>query len=114
MTRSEGQRQSQKQERRLASAMGGRTVGGSGNSWSHKGDIDGGEFLVEAKWTGKNSYSVTANVWRKIETEAARSAKVPVLAVRLDPSDLDLIVVSEADYLSLVAERDSLRAGGTP
>ena len=57
--------------------------------------------MTEAKWTGKNSFSVTAAVWRKIETEAVRSGKTQVLAVRLEPSDLDLVVLSEDDFLAL-------------
>ena len=57
--------------------------------------------MTKAKWTGKNSFSVTAAVWRKIETEAVRSGKTPVLAVRMEPSDLDLVVLSEDDFLAL-------------
>ena len=109
MAKSEGQRQSQRQEKRIAQVTGGRTVGGSGNSWSHKGDVVGDDMLVEAKWTGKNSFSVTAAVWRKIETEAVRSGKIPVLAVRIEPSDLDLVVLSEDDFMALYEEREQLR-----
>lgn len=107
--KSDGQRNSQKQERRLADRTGGRTVGGSGNSWSHKGDVIAGDLHIEAKWTGKNSFSVSAALWRKLETEAVRSGKMPVLAIRLDPSDLDLIVLGEDDYFALVEELEQLR-----
>lgn len=109
MPKSEGQRQSKKQEERLAGAVGGRTVGGSGNGWSHKGDVVSHDQHIEAKWTGKNSFSVSAALWRKLEREAIPSGKTPVLAIRLDPSDLDLIVLDENDYLALREELDRLR-----
>lgn len=109
MAKSEGQRQSQRQEKRIAKAIGGRTVGGSGNSWSNKGDIVADDLMVEAKWTGKNSFSISAALWRKVEVEAVRAGKIPVLAFRLDPSDLDLVVMDEHDFVSTREELEQLR-----
>lgn len=109
MGKTQGQRESRRQENRLAARTGGRPVGGSGNSWSHKGDVIAGDLHIEAKWTGKNSFSVSAALWRKLETEAVRSAKMPILAIRLDPSDLDLVVLDENDFMSVREELEQLR-----
>lgn len=106
--KSEGQRQSQRHERRIAKMVGGKTVGGSGNSWSHKGDVDAEDMLIEHKYTGNKSYSINANIWRKIETEAVRSAKIPVYAITLQ--DLDLWVMDPNDILAMRQELDELRA----
>lgn len=110
MAKSEGQRRSKKQEERLAQVTGGRTVGGSGSGWSHKGDVVTDGQHIEAKWTGKNSFSVSSALWRKLEGEAIPAGKTPVLAIRLEPSDLNLIVLDENDYLTLLEE--SQRRGG--
>lgn len=99
--KSEGQKNSLKHENRLADLLDGRRVSGSGSSWSHKGDVQSADLLVEHKYTSRKSYSIKSDVWRKIEKEAAIIGRVPVLAVRLELAQLDLIVLSEDDFVEL-------------
>jgi hypothetical protein len=56
--KSEGQRQSQKHEKRIAKTINGRTQAASGAFWSGKGDVRAEGLLVEHKWTGKKSKTI--------------------------------------------------------
>lgn len=107
MSKTHGQKQSQKHEKRLADALGGRTVGASGAGWSSKGDIRADDLLIEHKYTAKNSYSVSQTTWRKIETEAVKISRTPVLGLCIN--GLNLVVLDENDYLALREELEHLR-----
>jgi hypothetical protein len=74
-------------ETRLAKKIGGRQTPGSGNIQGAKGDIKAGQFLIEAKSTQNESYSLTREVLCKIEAEAGRTAKYPALAVSFITGD---------------------------
>ena len=63
-------RRSQKQEKSVAKDFNARTVVASGAKWGAKGDVRNDKFLIECKTTEKDYYSLTANVWEKIEREA--------------------------------------------
>lgn len=74
-------RASVRQERRVAKQVGGRVQPGSGNQWSAKGDVKTAEHLIECKTTDGKGYRLTVEVLRKIETEAAKAGRRPVLQV---------------------------------
>jgi hypothetical protein len=107
MAKTEGQKQSQKHEKRLAAAVGGKVVGASGAGWSHKADIRADDVLVEHKYTAKNSYSVSQTTWRKIETEAVKISRTPVLGLCIN--GLNLVVLDENDYLAMREELEHLK-----
>lgn len=67
---------SQRQERRIAEAVGGRTQPGSGNQPGAKGDVrKRGEFRIEAKTSFSNQYILTRSTLDKIRGECDRAEK---------------------------------------
>jgi len=71
------------QEHRVARAVGGRRVSGSGASMFSKGDVRADRFLIECKRTVHGSIGVK-KVWLdKIAREAAAAGKEPALAIEI-------------------------------
>lgn len=97
--KSEGQKQSQKHEKRIAKAIGGQTTAASGAFWSRKGDVRSAELLVEHKWTGKKSKTITSAELKKITNEAIMDSRFPVFGIHLDGEDY--VIVLETDFLEL-------------
>lgn len=97
--RSEGQKQSQKHEKRLAKLVGGKTNAASGAFWSRKGDVRSYDLLIEHKWTGKKSFTMKSDVLEKIVTEAILDGRMPVLGFSLN--DNNYVVLTEDDFLEL-------------
>jgi hypothetical protein len=102
--KSEGQKQSQKHEKRLAKAFGGSTTAASGAFWSRKGDVRSESLLIEHKWTGKKSKTIQSAELKKITTEAILDGRIPVFGMHLDGEDY--IVMLETDLLELVHKLD--------
>ena len=102
--KTEGQRQSQKHEKRLAKKIGGKTMAASGAFWSHKGDVRSSDLLIEHKFTGKKSFSVKSEVLKKITREAILDGRMPVLGVHLDGENY--VILLEDDFLEM---RDRLK-----
>lgn len=105
MAKSEGQKQSQKHENRLAKLLDGRTVSGSGAPWSHDGDVKTSDLLVEHKWTSKKSFSITETLWMKIWTEAWKIGRTPIFGVHLG-NNINLVIMDEHDFLELRSKAD--------
>lgn len=77
--------QSNKQEKKVASQMNGKTVVASGALWNAKADVRSDKYLVECKTTAKDYYCVTSKVWEKIQHEAiSDSMRTPILAVEIN------------------------------
>jgi hypothetical protein len=100
--KSEGQKQSQKHEKRLAKAIGGQTTAASGAFWSRKGDVRNNLTLWEHKWTGKKYYTFKSSELKKIANEAIMDGRLPVFAVHLDGDNY--IVLHESDYHGLFSK----------
>lgn len=97
--KSEGQKQSQKHEKRLAKRIGGSTNAASGAFWSRKGDVRNAELLIEHKWTGKKSFTLKSEVLEKITTEAIMDGRTPMLGVHLNGKNYVLML--EDDVLEM-------------
>jgi len=97
--KSEGQKQSQKHEKRLEKALGGQRSAASGAFWSRKGDVRTDDLLIEHKWTGKKSFSIKSDVLHKITLEAIVDGRMPVLGVHLDGENYVLLL--EDDFIEL-------------
>jgi hypothetical protein len=97
--RSEGQKQSQKHEKRLAKAVGGQTTAASGAFWSRKGDVRSALQLWEHKWTSKDYYSFKSKELKKIQIEAIMDGRLPVFGVHF--GDENYVVIHESDYHEL-------------
>jgi hypothetical protein len=98
--RSEGQKQSQKHEKRIAKAIDGSTTAASGAFWSRKGDVRSADYLVEHKWTGKKSKTIQAAELRKITNEAIMDGRTPVFGIHLDGEDY--VILLETDFMEMV------------
>jgi hypothetical protein len=103
--KSEGQKQSQKHEKRIAKAVDGNTTAASGAFWSRKGDVRSSDLLIEHKWTGKKSKTIQAAELQKITTEAILDGRTPVFGIHLDGEDY--VILLETDFLEM---RDRLNA----
>ena len=97
--KTEGQIQSQRHEKRLAKAVGGRTTPASGAFWSRKGDVQADDILIEHKWTGKDRYTVTGDTLRKIYTEAVLAGRTPVFM--MDVEGASWVLLTEGDFLEM-------------
>lgn len=102
--KTEGQKQSQKHEKRLAKKVGGSTNARSGGFWSRKGDVRSDDLLIEHKYTGKKSFSVKTDVLEKIVREAILEGRMPVLGIHLNGENY--VILLEDDFLEL---RDKLK-----
>jgi hypothetical protein len=97
--KSEGQKQSQKHEKRLAKKVGGSKTAASGAFWSRKGDVRSHDLLIEHKWTGKKSFSIKAIEIEKIVTEAIIDSRMPVFGISLN--DKNYVLLTEDDFLEM-------------
>lgn len=97
--KSEGQKQSQKHEKRLAKKVGGSKTAASGAFWSRKGDVRSHDLLIEHKWTGKKSFSIKAIEVEKIVTEAIIDSRMPVFGISLN--DKNYVLLTEDDFLEM-------------
>ena len=97
--KSEGQKQSQKHEKRIAKTIGGSTTAASGAFWSRKGDVRNNELLVEHKWTGKKSKTIQSAELKKITNEAIMDGRTPIFGIHLDGEDY--VILLETDLFEL-------------
>jgi len=97
--KSEGQKQSQKHEKRLAKAIGGSTTAASGAFCSRKCDVRIDSLLIEHKWTGKKSKTLSSAELKKIVNEAIMDGRLPVFGIHLDGQDY--VILLETDFLEL-------------
>lgn len=99
MSKSEGQKQSQSHEKRIAKAIGGSTTAASGAFWSRKGDVRNDDLLIEHKWTGKKSKTIQSAELQKITIEAVMDGRLPVFGIHLDGEDY--VILLETDFLEM-------------
>ena len=76
-------KKSQKKERQRASELGGKTQPGSGAQWHAKGDIKLENYLIEHKYTDKKGYTLTNEIFLKVEKEALSIAKIPLMLIEI-------------------------------
>lgn len=84
------------QEKRIAKRMSGSRSAGSG-AFDRKGDIRAATELWEAKWTGKKTFTVKAEVLEKIISEALAEGRTPVLGLELNGRNY--VIVEEDDWV---------------
>lgn len=97
--RTEGQKQSRKHENRLAKEIGGARTAASGAFWSRKGDVRNDDFLIEHKWTGKKTKTISSAELKKVTNEAIMDGRLPVFGIHLD--GVDYVILLETDFLEV-------------
>jgi len=95
---------SQRQERRLAIALGGSVNSGSGNGWVRKGDVRTEEELFELKITSAKSYSLKDAELEKNAEQALIDGRIPVFMVEFKTTGNAWVIMSKDDYLTLREE----------
>ena len=88
-------------EKKDAKVFNGKRMPRSGGFWSAKGDIKSEKYLIESKQTTKRSFSVSIDLWKKIEREALLSNRIPLLSIEMGKEKQELIVLSCDDFLTL-------------
>jgi hypothetical protein len=94
--KSEGQKQSQKHEKRIAKAVGGAPTAASGAFWHRKGDVRNETLLIE---------TIQSAELQKITNEAIMDGRTPVFGIHLDGEDYVLLL--ETDFLEMWNKLDS-------
>ncbi len=94
----------QKKEKNDAREFGGRVTPRSGGMWSFPGDVKTDMFLIESKTTDKKSYSITANTWRKLYSQALKSQRLPLLSIQLAKEDIEVVVLDKNDFIAFLEE----------
>jgi hypothetical protein len=107
MMKTEGQKQSQAHERRLARRVQGSATAASGAFWSRKGDVRNDDLLIEHKWTGAKSKTISAVELEKVSREAIMDGRTPVFGVHLNGHNY--VILDENDFIELYEERATLR-----
>ena len=95
--KSEGLRQSQKHEQRLAKKYDGQRAAASGAFWSRKNDVRNEDFVIEHKYTGaKSSISLKKQWLDDVEKEAIKESRLAMLAFHL--GGRDYVVLDEHTF----------------
>ena len=102
-----------KSETRLAKTLGGTTTAASGAMTGFKGDIQRGEFLIEAKSTKNDSLGVKFEWLAKINQEARQAKnKRPALTISFTTEagqalpNGDWICMRMSDFIELTEGRE--------
>lgn len=99
MSRTVLQKMSDRQEKKTATAYGGRVTPRSGAGWVHKADVHTEDEVIECKATGKTQITLKAAWLTKVFEEATRRLKRPV--VELSIGGQDYVVLRRHDYMEL-------------
>lgn len=83
----------------VADRIGGDKVKASGATDFHKGDIKSPTFLVDAKFTSSDGFSVSEGFWKTLSGWAMNEGREPAIAIRMEsPSPHEVVVVGEMSY----------------
>lgn len=94
-------KQSDKQEKRVAKNVGGRTTIASGQTPIDKGDVRSEDVRVECKYTDKKSYTLKADDLVKVASQAT-GEQIPLFYIEFRASGEAYYVVPEAWFLQLL------------
>lgn len=106
MLRPTNHKRSRLQERKAATSFGGETTPGSGNQWHSKGDVKTPNYLIECKCTSKDSFTLKADVWQKIATEALLDSRYPLMEILFIDRDVSLVVLDKDDYINMMHDSE--------
>lgn len=97
---------SNKHEKDIAEIFSGRTQIASGAIplVGMKGDVISPDYLIECKATTKTFYVLKRKVVEKIEKEALKCGRVPILAIRV--SDTDYILHRVFDFVDTLSDNE--------
>jgi len=105
--KTEGLKESQKHEKRLAKRIGGKRNAASGAMWNRKGDVRSDDLLIEHKYTGKKQYTLKSIDLEKNVTNAILESRMPVFGISLNSKNY--VLLTEDDFLEM---REKLQTNG--
>lgn len=96
---------SKKQEKRIAKEMGAKVTIASGALDFQKADVRDDLFLVEAKTTEKQFYSLNVKTWNTISEQALRDGlRSPVMCIDLEDGYFSIAVLDINDFEVLIGD----------
>lgn len=95
---------SNKHEKDIAEVFNGRVQIASGAIplVGMKGDVVSPDYLIECKATEKSFYALKRKVVEKIEKEALKCGRIPILAIRV--SNTDYILYRVFDFIDTLSD----------
>ena len=105
--KTEGLKESQKHEKRLAKRVGGQRNAASGAIWNRKGDVRSDDLLIEHKYTGKKQYTLKSIDLEKNVINAILESRMPVFGISLNSKNY--VLLTENDFLEM---REKLQTNG--
>jgi Holliday junction resolvase len=98
---------SPKQEREIASRIGGQVTKASGAGAFEKGDVRlTGVVRIEAKTTKHGSFRVTSDMLNKIEGFAVQAGEVPAMLIEIEGGARSVYVVPVWVLEGLLSQQD--------
>jgi hypothetical protein len=88
-----------------AKDFNGKETPRSGGIWSFAGDVKTSQFLIESKTTDKKSYSLKESTWKKIEHEALKSSRIPMMSISLTDYGIDVVILDKNDFIELLKNK---------
>jgi|SRR3989337_1740213 len=92
-----------KKQIRDAKDFNGKETPRSGGLWAFAGDVKTDKFLIESKTTDKKSYSLKESTWKKIEHEALKSSRIPIMSISIINYGIDVIIIDKNDFIELIS-----------
>ena len=93
---------SKRQESRIAKELNARTTIASGSLYFQKADVRNDLYLVEAKTTSKDFYSLTFSTWERIEKQALKDGmRIPVMCIDVLNGEKSFAVLKHNDFMAL-------------
>lgn len=98
-------KQSKKQENRIAKEINAKVTIASGALDFQKADVRNDEFLIEAKTTAKDFYSLNVKTWEKIKDQAIKDGlRIPLMCVDLEDGKHSIAILNSLDLWGLFNE----------
>lgn len=106
MLKREPKQLSKEHENFIAETLNGKVVIASGALYFAKGDVITPDFLIECKATQKTYYTLKRTIIEKIEKEALKCGRLPLLAIRILDKDFILFRVFDFKAVDFDADLD--------
>lgn len=100
-------RLSRRFEKSGANDINGKLHCASGSTWSQKADFSNDFFLVEDKFTHKEYYSISLSVLTKVEKQAKKLGKIPIMRFVFNSDGSAYSVLRKQDCLHLINNKES-------
>lgn len=103
------------QESRIAKELNAKTTIASGSLYFQKADVRNDVYLVEAKTTSKDFYSLTYTTWERIEKQALKDGmRIPLMCIDVLDGAKSFAVMKHNDFMALELDKYDYYGLGEP